>query len=62
MSIGAKKSTSTSIDRRIGLDAGSFPVCKVGEEGVTTDLYSKDREVRRASITWTGGRLQVLRP
>lgn len=47
---------------RMPRDGADFPVCEVSEEGATIVLYSKDREVRRAPITWTGERLQVLRP
>lgn len=60
--IEAETTTSNTTDFRVRLDAGSFPVCKVSEEGATIVLYRKDQEVRRAPITWTGERIQVLRP
>lgn len=55
-------SEGVSSDTRARLEGGSFPPCKVAEDGVTIVLYRGDQEVRRAPITWTGERLQKLRP
>lgn len=62
LQMAAQTTTSIRGDFRVELDAGRWPVCAVSEEGATLVLYRAGAEVRRVPITWTGERVQVLRP